>query len=478
MPRDLSPLLKPKSIAIIGASETGLYPAGILRNLLKNGYQGKLYPVNPRRETVQGLKSYPKITDIEDDVDLAVITIPRGFVIDILKQCAAKGVKAVIVISAGFSEADEYGKKLEKDLVEYANRSGIIICGPNTAGLANVHDNIPLVARYSPPPLPGNVALLSQSGALMMALLGVLADKNVGLSYSISTGNQANLDLSECLRTVVEEERTRCIAMFVEGLKDVHLFLEATDIAAEKGKPIVALKVGMTAAGAAAAATHTGSLTGSPAVYKAVFRQKGVIAVTDIEELIDTAKAFSTFIDKLPKGDGVGIISQTGGGASLSADIASELGLNLPPLSEQTARQLNDMDELLLFGGVRNPADVRGAGTRVPFLPKILDLFLEEQAINVIGVILARTAIGEEDVGTAKAILEVAKNASKPLFIIWIGKKIPDAGNPIDEQPYRILENGGVPVFSSVRMGMQVIKHLVDYTKFQTRHLVSRSGAA
>jgi acetyltransferase len=467
--RNLTPLFRPKSIAIIGASETGLYPSGLLRNLLKYNYKGKIFPVNPRRETVQGLKSYAKILDIEEDVDLAIVVVPRGFVLDILAQCAQKHVKAAIVITAGFGEADDYGKELQKKMSDLA-KTGILICGPNTAGLANVHDNIPLVARLDPPPLDGNVGFASQSGALMMAMYGNFRDKDIGLSFIASTGNQVDVELSECIRYLIDDDRTKVVATFIEGLKDVDTFLETADIAIKKSKPIIVLKVGKTKAGAAAAITHTGSLTGSDTVYDAVFKQKGIIRVDDIDELVDTAKVFSLIIDRVPKGDGIGIISQSGGLGSLTADLCEIMGLNLPELSGETLDKLVSIEELLTFGQLRNPADVRGAGTRAAMLPRILEPFIKDDKYSYLVILLARPAVGEEDLGTASTIIKLSQTINKPIFVVWVGRKMPDPGNDLDSQPYRILEKNGIPVFYSPGSCLKTIKRLIDYVKFQQRH--------
>lgn len=467
--RDLEPLFRPKSIAIIGASERGFYPSRVLQNLLRYKYKGKIFPVNPRRETVYGLKSYPKVLDIEEDVDLAVIVVPRGFVLDILNQCAKKDVKGVIIVTAGFGEADEYGKQLQEKIAEFARKAGIIICGPNTAGLANVHDSIVLTARLNPAPFPGNVAFVSQSGALMMAMYGNFRDKDTGLSYIVSTGNQVDLGVSECIKYLVSDKKTKVIATFIEGLKDVNMFLDATDLALERGKPIIVLKVGKTRAGAAAAITHTGSLTGSDAVYDAVFKQKGIIRVEDIDELVDTAKVFSVFIDNLPKGDGLGIVSQSGGLASLTADLCEEMGLNLPELSGKTLKKLVEMDELLTFGSLRNPLDVRGVGTRAAMLRRVTKTLIQDEKFDILVILLSRPAVGNEDAGTASTIIEISKTTKKPVFVVWVGRKIPDPGSNLDAQPYRILEKGSVPVFNNTTSCLKAIKHLIDYAKFRER---------
>jgi acyl-CoA synthetase (NDP forming) len=474
--RKLDALFRPKSIAIVGASETGLYPAGVLRNLLRYGYKGRIFPVNPRRETVQGLRSYAKLLDIEEEIDLVLIIVPRGFVLDILDQCAQKGAKSVVIITSGFGEADDYGKQLQQKMAEFAKKTGIIICGPNTAGLANLHDNVILTARLDPAPILGNVAFASQSGALMMAMYGDFRDKEIGLSVIVSTGNQVDLELSECIRGLVEDEKTRVIATYIEGLKDANRFLAAADLAIERGKPIVALKVGKTLAGAAAAMTHTGSLTGSDAVYDAVFKQKGIIRVDDIDELVNTAKVLSLFVDRLPKGDGLAIISQSGGLGSLTADLCGDLGLNLPELSGGTLEKLVSIDELLTFGVLRNPADVRGEGTRAAMLPRVLQPFIDDEKYAYLVILLARPAVGTEDLGTVSTIASISKTTPKPMFVVWVGRTVPDPGSDLDAQPFRVLEKSGVPVFYNPRSCLVAIRHLADYAKFRQRSMNLQSA--
>jgi len=476
----LEPLLNPQSIAIIGASETGLYPAGVLQNLLSFGYKGKIFPVNPRREIVQGLKSYPKITEIEESVDVAVLVVPRGFTMDVLEQCKEKGVKAVVIISAGFGEADEYGKELQRKLEKFAKETGIRILGPNCAGFANIHEKVTLTLLYDDPKLrpllPGNVAFISQSGAMMMAMYGCFRDKEVGLSFIASTGNQADVEVSDLILYLVDDPRTKVIATFIEGVKDAKRFLEACDRALEKGKPIIVLKVGRTQTGASAAITHTGHLVGSDLVYDAIFKQKGVIRVDDVDELIYTAKVFSTYIDRLPKTEGIGIISQSGGLCSLSADWCGIMGLNLPELSGKTLEEMLNMPDLLSFGILRNPADVRGAGTAPETIERTVDPMLRDEKFGSLIIILGRPMTRGRDADVALAILRISKKADKPILVTWVGKTLPDHGSDIDNTAYRVLEKGSVPLFYNVHDCLKAMKHLISYAKFRERYMSLQGG--
>lgn len=469
--KDLEHLLRPKSIAIIGASERGMYPSGVLENLQRYGYEGRIFPVNPRRETVLGLRSYPKIIDIEEDVDLAVVIVPRGFSIDILQQCAEKGVRGALIISAGFGEADEYGKELQKDLNDFPKETGVRIIGPNCAGFANITDNTVLTLLDGRSTSSGNVAFISQSGAMMIALYGCFRDKEVGLSYVISTGNQVDLEISDFIRYCVDDPNTKVISTFIEGIKDADKFLDTADYALEKGKPIIVLKVGRTEAGAAAAITHTGSIVGADFVYDAIFKQNGMTRVDDLDELVDTAKVFSLFSDYQLEGEGIGILSQSGGMASLAADICFKLGLNLPELSGDTLDEILALDHLLTFGILRNPADVRGAGTQGPTIGKTIEPMIRDEKFANLVILLARPVTRGRDIETAEGIIKITKTTKKPIFVVWTGRKIMDPENSSGLSAYRILETSGVPIFDNCESCFKIIKHLIDYHRFRYEYV-------
>lgn len=463
-------LLTPHSIAFIGASESGGYNAEILRNLRRHGYRGKIYPVNPKYETVQGLPCFSKITDIPENVDIAMIIVPRRIVMEVLQQCAEKGVHGVCIISAGFNETDEYGKALAAQLTQFVEQTGIRIIGPNCLGYANIPDAI-VLTNLEKLVIPGEVAFISQSGAFMMALYGLFLDNDVGLRYIVSTGNQADLDITDFIDYCVDDPNIKVIATYIEGVKDGDRFVQVAEHALERGKPIIALKVGRTDVGQAAAITHTGSITGSDLVFDAVCKQKGIVRVYDVDELVEATKSFSLLSDRLPRGTNLGILSQSGGLATLTADLCQTYDLPLPAMSPEVLAEMLAMDHLLTFGILRNPADVRGAGTGPETIAKTIQPMLRDEHFDVIVILLARSAVADSDVPTSKAIIEISKTTEKPLFVIWVGRKIPDPGVDLNARPHRILLQNRVPTFFTPESCLKVIKHLGTYARLRERHL-------
>lgn len=458
-------LFHPSSIAVIGASEKTMYGRGILEYLSHFGYKGKVFPINPKRDHVLGLKAYPSVSAISEPIDTAIIIVGRDYVLNGLKECAEKGIKSCIIITAGFREADETGKELEESMTEFARQSGLRICGPNCAGLANISDAIvmTLLREEGRELLGGKVGFVSQSGALMMALAGVARDKGIGLSYIASTGNECDLEVSDFIRYMVEDPATRVITAFAEGFKDVHKFMEVADLSRENKKPIIVLKVGRSDLGKDAAASHTGHLTGSDSAYDAVFKQKGIIRAIDPYELFEMAKIFSA--EKFPRGRGVLILTSSGGTGSLSADLCGDLGIDLPSITGSTLDELLSLEGLLTFGKLANPADIRGQGARI--IHKVLPPLLRDEKFSVVLICLAFSTVGT---GTAQEIvphiLQLSKTTDKPIVVLWIGRRKKE-GITDRESGFDLLEKNGIPVFEKPLTCLRAIKALVDWTQFQ-----------
>ncbi|KAA3662999.1 MAG: CoA-binding protein, partial [Chloroflexi bacterium] len=252
----LDPFFNPRRIAIVGASERGMYPAGLLRNLLDYGFAGDIYPINPKRETVFGLRCYASLDDVPQRPDLAILVIPRRFVMSTLRQCIGLHIPAALIITAGFAEADEEGKQLQAEMADLLADASLTVIGPNCAGLASITNGV-IATRLTSPPQAGSVSFVSQSGALMMALYGLFADRRIGLSRLISLGNQVDVTLADGLAYLAQEGETAVIGGFVEGVKNGRGFADALQLALVAGKPVVLVKSGRTEAGQAAAATHT-----------------------------------------------------------------------------------------------------------------------------------------------------------------------------------------------------------------------------
>lgn len=471
--RAIHTLFHPSSIAIIGASENTMYGREILKNLRSFGYSGKIFPINPKRDQIMGFKAYPSIDKISDPIDAALIIVGRKYVLSSLRECAEKGVKAAVIITAGFREADDEGKELEEKIESFAQQSGLRISGPNCAGLANINDSIILtmLREEGRELLGGKVGFVSQSGALMMAMAGVAWDKGIGLSHLVSTGNECDLEVSDFMKYMVEDPGTGVITAFVEGFKDVRKFMEVADLSREKKKPIIVLKVGRSDLGKEAAASHTAHLTGSDSAYDAVFKQKGVIRAVDTYDLFETAKIFA--VEKFPKGDGVLIVTSSGGAGSLTADLCGDLGIDLPEITGPALDELLGLDGLLTFGKLSNPADIRGQGMQI--IDKVLSPFLKDEKFSVILICLAFSTLGA---GTAEEavpqILQLSKTTDKPIVVLWIGRR-KNEGITDQESGFDILEKNGIPVFEKPLTCLRAIKALIGWTRFQQTKMEAAS---
>ncbi len=463
--RAIDAVFYPSSIAIIGASESTMYGRGILEYLQQLGYKGRIIPINPKRDQILGIPAFPTVTKVPDPIDVAVIIVDRRFVLDGLKECAQKDIKSVIIITAGFLEADEKGKELEAQLTKFAQETGVRICGPNCAGLANIRDNIvmSLLREEGRPLRGGHVGFVSQSGALMMALAGVARDKEIGLSYIVSTGNECDLEVSDFMHYMAEDENTQVITGFVEGFKNVDKFIAMADAAAAKKKPVILLKVGRSKLGESAAASHTGHLTGSDTAYSAFFKQKGVIRAVDTEELFEMAKIFTS--GKVPKGDGIAVLTSSGGTGSLTADLCGDLGLNLPDLAGTTLDDLLKIEGLLTFGKLANPIDVRGQGMGI--IKQVLPPILKDDKFSIILICLAFSSVGPDlaqKIGPN--LIDLSKTTDKPIVVLWIGRKKME-GITGRESGIDLLEKNGIPVFEKPLTCLRAIKALIDWHQFQ-----------
>ena len=347
----LTGLLKPKSIAIIGAS-TNPNKIGykVVLNLLESQYKGGIYPVNPSATEILGLKCYPTVNDIPYVVDAAVITVPAKGVLEVTKQCGEKGVKGMIVITSGFSEVGDV--ELEREIVRVARSYGMRVLGPNIVGTLSNSDH--LNASFAPfLPLPGKASLVSQSGALLIAMDAATYTRRVGFDKMISIGNMSDVDFSELIRYLSEDPDTNCITLYVEGLHNGREFMDA---ARACKKPIIMLKAGVSEHGAAAAASHTGSLAGAAKVYSAAMEQAGITQATDLNDLFDSTLALS--LQPTMKGDNLLILTNGGGVGVLATDAAEKYGLplNFAPAEVQAEMKKHMPD----FGSAKNPVDMTG----------------------------------------------------------------------------------------------------------------------
>ena len=467
-PARLDAFFHPRRIAIIGASEEGMYPAGILQSLQKFGFPGQIYPVNPRRATVFGLPAYPDVTACPQRPDLAIFTVPRRFVLPAIRQCVQIGVPAAVMVTAGFAEADEEGKQLQGEIAHLAKEGGLSIIGPNCAGLANIPAHL-VATRHNSEPQPGVVSFASQSGALMMALHGVFADRRIGINCLISLGNQMDVTLSEALQYLAADESSQVLAAFIEGLNDGREFVAAARTALLRARPLVVLKSGRTAAGQQAAASHTAALAGSDRVFQAVCRQLGVTVAGDVRELMDTTWLMSAFGRKLEGASRVNVVTQSGGMGSLTADQFELAGIPLPQLSRHLQERLLQSESLLTFSDYGNPADVRGNALTGARAAGTLAPFMEDSANDLVLLLMARPLVREDCLETAAAVVETARRYAKPLAVVWVGQRTQDGAPALNAE--RILIEGGVPVFAQSSDLARALNNSLNYWRFRRQWL-------
>ncbi|MFN4182719.1 MAG: acetate--CoA ligase family protein, partial [bacterium] len=355
----LKPIFEPKSIAVIGASRhRDKLGYALFSNLLFSQYSGVLYPINPSAVSVCGVKAYPNVLEVPDEIDLAVILIPAEYVAETLEQCGHKGVKGAIVITAGFSEVGPEGRKREEEIYAIAQKYGIRLIGPNCFGVINTDRNINMNATFAKrSPSPGNIAFLSQSGAVGVSALEFAYARNIGISKFVSFGNKVDINENELLEYLRDDPQTRVILIYLESLADPRKFIAlCREITGEIGeaKPVLAVKSGRTEAGARAAFSHTGALASSDEVIDSLFEQSGVIRVDSLEELFDTAKAFS--LQPIPRGNRIAVVTNAGGPGIMATDTLIRMGSRLAELPPQTKEKLKQI--LPPTASVENPIDM------------------------------------------------------------------------------------------------------------------------
>jgi acetyltransferase len=463
MTYELSRLLNPESVAIIGVSENSSRIGGrLFKYICKHGYRGHLALVNPKYQELNGVKCHPTISDIPDPIDCALIAVPEKHVLSVLNECADSHVGAAVIFSSGFAEMGGSGKDAQNRIKTIARTRNLRVCGPNCIGLINFHSRAALSFSQLleiDTLIPGNIGFISQSGALGGSLVNRAQDKNIGLSYFISSGNEADLDVSDYIKhLVLHDEKTKVIAAVIEGISDGAKFVEAAELALSHRKPIIALKIGETEAGKKAAASHTGSLTGSDSVIDAIFNQKGIVRVRHYDELFQTAAVFAQ--ERIPAGNRVGILTSTGGGGIIMADYYSKLGLMVPEPSKKTEDLASK--EIAAFGKVANPFDLTGQIFSDPeMFKRCMKLFVEEDHFDIIQVNVSMVA-GQSSEYRAAMLLDAIEGSTKPIVTWWAAGSLSDPG-------IKALNGSGVTLFRSPDRCATAIASLVKYY----RHLES-----
>ena len=446
--------LSPSSIAIIGASEKPGVGKAIFLNIL-NGYRGKIYPITPSSSSVFGIKAYKSVLDIPEDVDLAVVATPSKIVPSVMEEIGKKKIKASIIVSAGFKEVDESGAKLEQQIQEIGRHYGIRIIGPNCLGIMSLTEqNLMNLTFLKITPKYGEIALVSQSGAICAATVEDAMAQGIGFSKVISMGNKVDMDENDILELLEEDPSTKVILMYLEDIHDGRRFMNiAKRITLEKRKPIIVLKSGRTPEGAKAAMSHTGALMGSDEIYESVFKQSGVIRVDTMQELFELSTAFSK--QPLPVNDkGVVIVSNAGGPAIISTDSCSKYGIQMADISNS-----KDIISKIIppHGSSKNPVDIVGDADFNRF-EKVLQEVLSNP--NVGSVVTMCTPSATLDYNElAKTIIRTSKNTGKTMLAALMG-----LAEGLENK--QILSDGGVPHFMYAEPAIRALESMYRFSKW------------
>ena len=418
MVKQIDAIMKPKSIAVIGAStKPKTIGSEIMQRLRDYKFNGNIYPVNPKGGIIEGFQAYTSINEVPGDVDLAVIVVNAKFVLDTIDQCHEKGIKGICIITAGFKETGKEGAELEKQLLEKIRSYGMRCVGPNCLGVLNTDDNIRMDATFAESlPVKGDIGFVSQSGALGGGILNILKDLNLGFAQFVSIGNQADINAETMLEYWENDDEVKQILLYMESIQNPANFRKLASRITKK-KPILALKAGRSAAGASAASSHTGSLAGADKAADALLKQSGVIREFSLKNLFSNAKAFSNC--PIPQGNRVAIITNSGGPGIMATDAVCESGMQMAKLSDATKDKLRSF--LPAAASVKNPVDMI-ASAPIEHYKQTLETVIADENVDMIAVIYL-PFLGLADIDVAEALMEIkAKNPQKPILGVFMTK--------------------------------------------------------
>lgn len=418
MSRELDSIMRPKAIAIIGASSRqGTIGNEIMSKLTEYGFTGNLYPINPKAEEIYGVKVYKSIFDVPEKVDLAVIAVGRDQVIPVIDQCAEKDIKGIVVISAGFKETGNEGAELEKEVLKKVKQYGMRMVGPNCLGVINTEDGIKMDASFADAlPLAGKTAFTSQSGALGAAILNISKDINLGVSQFVSIGNAADITAETLMEYWKDEPNTDQILLYTESIADPPEFSRLAKETTKK-KPVIAIKAGRSAAGASAASSHTGSLAGADLAADALLKQSGVIRVNSVLEMFEVAQAFANC--PIPKGKRVAIMTNAGGPGIMATDSVCENGLDIAQLADKTKEYMRSY--LAEAASVKNPVDMI-ASAPLDHYEKTLKALIDDENVDVIMVIYL-PLMNLDPMDVSKVVMKIKEqNPEKPIIGVMMAK--------------------------------------------------------
>ncbi len=452
----LDSFFKPKSVAIVGASRTkGKVGYEILANMLEAGYEGKIFPINPKADEIEGLKCYPDIASTGETPELVLVIVPARFVPGVMRECVEAGVGSAIIITAGFKEIGEEGRKLEEEIRRICRQGGVRVIGPNCLGV--IAPTSKVNASFGGDlPKAGGIGYLSQSGALLAAILDMANANGIGFSKLASIGNKMDVNELDIIEALGQDVETKVIAGYLESITDGNKFVRQAEKISHH-KPILLMKSGGTAAGAAAASSHTGSLAGAEVAYESAFERSGIIRCKSIEAQFDYAQAFST--QPLPEGPSVAVITNAGGPGIMAADAVEQEGLTFAELTEETKEKL--AGGLPAAANINNPVDILGdaLADRYEFA---IDLVLDDPNVDSILVLLTPQAMTESE-KTAEALVRVCRSkAKKPVLACFLGAEKVIGG-------VKLLQAGGIPQYDSPESAVATAKVMSDYVRWKAR---------
>jgi acetyl-CoA synthetase (ADP-forming) len=452
-------MLHPRSVAVFGASEDiGKFGGRIIHFLVKHGFAGDVYPINPNRAEIAGRKAYPRIADVPSPPDVAILAVPMARMLESIEQAAAAGVGCCVIITTGFAEVDADGAERQAKLVELTAKTGMRIVGPNCMGFIVPHHHMALcssVVLNSDALGDGAIGLISQSGGLMVSVFDRAKTDGIGLRYGVSLGNQVDLEICDFLEFMIEDPGTKAICLYVEGLLDGARFQKAAAACRRAGKPLLVLKTGRTQAGIVAAKSHTASLAGSWEAFEAVCREQAVIIVRDPDDMLRAAQALIE--NPAPRaGSGLAVISSSGGGTSTASDRVVEMGLELAPLTAETRRGLG---EFLLPPQARNPIDLgaRAVPADVEIAGPATSLLLADPTVDLGVALLMSMPFYQK---RAVAVAEAARASGKPVLIVCTPGA---AANAAREE----MRAKGFVVYDSFEQALRILCLITEYDRLR-----------
>ena len=452
-------IFKPNSVAVIGASDNpGKLGSHVMRSLTEGKYPGRIFPVNPGKEEILGIKTYSSLSQIPELVDLSIIVLPAEQVPKIIKECKEKGVKGIVLITAGFKEIeDKKGEILQQEITELANQFGIKVIGPNTFGIVNLH--LPINASFTPEfslVKKGGISFVSQSGGMSHLTAFLSMKDQIGMSKIVGLGNRCNVDFAEMVEYLKEDPDTKVIAMYLEGIDEPRKLIKVGK-RGDKGKPMIAYKVGISHTSDQASQFHTGSLAGKHEIYEGAFRQAGVLTVRSSEELLDTAKALT--ISSLPKGHNVAVLSGQAGPGMAACDVCEMEGLSLPAFSPDVQKRI---EMLLPPLAIRtNPVDMGPAWYDSEAIKGIIEAVLEDRKIDGIILCIMFASANRPAVGTLSDLL-LQRKIDKPVICC-----ISSPAGIWDEE-IKSLEQSGIPNYPTPERAAKVLANLYRFRKMKS----------